>query len=318
MKEVGFIISDKLNEKRRALIPEDAKNLRNPNKVYIEEGYGSILGFCDEDYTQFGIQAVTREEVIKRDIICDPKIGDGGYLDKLDSKIIFGWIHAIQNKEVTDKLIKNNITAYAWEEMFEGGRHVFWRNNEIAGKAAILHAFTLYGLLPDNTKVGLIGRGNIARGALKMLTLLGADVTVYDRRTESLFRQEIEKYDVLVNGILWDTNRTDHIIYREDLKRMKNGALLIDISCDKSGGIETSIPTTIERPTYIIDNIVHYAVDHTPTLFYKTVSYSLSKVVISFLDDMIEGKKNAILEKALIVKEGIIIDPRITKFQGRS
>lgn len=318
MKEVGFIISDKFNEKRRALIPDDAKNLRNPDKIYIEKGYGNILGFSDEDYTQFGIQAVTREEVLKRDIICDPKVGDGGYLENLNNQIIFGWIHAIQNKETTEKLVKNKITAYAWEEMFENGRHVFWRNNEIAGEAAILHAFTLYGLLPDKTKVGLIGRGNIARGALKMLTLLGADVTVYDRRTESLFRQEIKKYDVLVNGILWDTNRTDHIIYREDLKHMKNGALLVDISCDKNGGIETSIPTTIEKPTYIIDNIVHYAVDHTPTLFYKTVSNSLSKVVISFLDDMIEGKKNVILEKALIVREGIIVDPRITKFQARS
>ncbi|MBP2281081.1 N5-(carboxyethyl)ornithine synthase [Psychrobacter sp. PL19] len=317
MKKIGFPISDKLNENRRALTPSYLINLKNPSCIYIEKGYGEVLGYSDEDYVQWGIHIATREQVLKKDIICDPKVGDADYLNQLNGQIIFGWIHAIQNIGITNKLIENHITAYAWEDMFDQGRHVFWRNNEIAGEAAIVHAYTLHGLFPYNTKVALIGRGNIARGALKVLTMMGAEVTVYDRRTEAFFRKDVGSYDVLVNGVLWNTNRKDHIIYKEDLKRMKKGALIIDISCDRNGGFETSVPTTLNNPTYIIDNIVHYVVDHTPTLFHKTVSDSLSENLISYLDDLIEGTANPVLESALIIKNGSIIDQRINDFQGR-
>ena len=201
--------------------------------------------------------------------------------------------------------------------MFDQGRHVFWRNNEIAGEAAIIHAYTLHGLFPYNTKVALLGRGNIARGALKILTMMGAEVTVYNRYTEALLRKELAEYDVIVNAILWDTSRKDHIVYKEDLKRMKKGAMIIDISCDRNGGIETCIPTTLKDPTYIVDGIVHYMVDHTPTLFYKTISHSLSKSIITYLDDMIEGTLNPVTESALIINAGKIVDQRINDFQGR-
>lgn len=92
---------------------------------------------------------------------------------------------------------------------------------------------------------------------------MGADVTIYDRKTEKLFQKELSQYDVIVNGILWDTERKDHIIYKSDLKRMKKGAMIIDISCDRNGAVETSIPTSMDQPTYEVDAIVHYVVDHT-------------------------------------------------------
>ena len=318
MKTVGFPISTKENEKRRCLIPKHISSIKNKKSIYIETGYGNVLGFTDEDYNRAGVHIVTREEVLKKDIISDPKIGDAEYLSQLKDQIVFGWVHAVQNKNITDIMVKNKITAYAWEDMYDSGRHVFWRNNEIAGEAAIMHAYTLYGLFPYNTKVAILGRGNVARGALKILTLMGADVMVYTRKMEQLFRKEISKYDVIVNAILWDTSRKDHIIYKEDLKRMKKGALIIDISCDRNGGIETCIPTTIDNPTYVIDGITHYAVDHTPSLFYKTISESLSEIMIMYIDDLIEGNlNNDVLNKSLIIDHGKIIDQRIILFQNR-
>lgn len=317
MKTIGFPISDKLNENRRALVPDNLDNFKNVDHIYVEKGYGEVLGYSDKEYIEKGAHVVSREEVLKKNIICDPKIGDAKYLDQLDQQTIFGWVHAVQNRSITDKLVKNQITAYAWEDMFDQGRHVFWRNNEIAGEAAIVHAYTLHGLFPYNTKVALLGRGNIARGALKILTMMGAEVTVYDRRTEALFRQEIDQYDVLINGVLWDTSRKDHILYKEDLKRMKKGALIIDISCDRGGGIETCIPTSLTDPIYTVDGIVHYAVEHTPTLFYKTISHSLSGSLVNYLDDLIEDVENSVLASALIIKNGQIIDQRINAFQER-
>ncbi|WP_201566380.1 N(5)-(carboxyethyl)ornithine synthase [Psychrobacter immobilis] len=317
MKTIGFPISDKANENRRALTPNDLNKIINVNYIYIEEGYGEVLGYSDDDYRKAGANISIRSEVLKKDIICDPKIGDAKYLNELDNQVIFGWVHAVQNQNITDILINKKLTAYAWEDMFDQGRHVFWRNNEIAGEAAIIHAYTLHGLFPYNTKVALLGRGNIARGALKILTMMGAEVTVYSRHTEALLRKEIAQYDVVVNAILWDTSRKDHIVYKEDLKRMKKGSLIIDVSCDRNGGIETCIPTTLENPMYVVDDIVHYAVDHTPTLFYKTISHSLSESIVIYLDELIEGISNSVIKEAQIVENGKILDQRINHFQGR-
>ena len=319
MKTVGLPISHKENEKRRTLIPSDISKLHHPELIFIETGYGDVLGLTDEDYMKLGVKVASREEVLRKDIICDPKIGDAEYLKVLDDQIIFGWVHAVQNSDITDKLIAHKLTSYAWEDMYEDGRHSFWRNNEIAGEAAVFHAYMCHGIFPYHTKAAVLGRGNIARGAIKTLNYMGAEVVQYDRKQEALFRKELDQYDVIVNGILWDTTRKDHIVYREDLKRMKHNALIIDVACDRNGGIETSIPTTIENPIYVVDGVTHYVVDHTPTLFWKTTSESLSSEFVKYIDLLIEDKANtsAVLSKCHNFEKGMILDDRINQFQGR-
>lgn len=320
LKELGLVISHKENEKRRALVPAHAARLRHPEMITIEKGYGDELGYSDDDYTRLGIRTGSREEVLSKDIVCDPKVGDAEYLASLSKgQTVFGWVHAVQNRDITDKLLDRGLTAYAWEDMYQGGRHCFWRNNEIAGEAAICHAFLLHGIFPYNTRVAVLGRGNVARGAIKTLNFMGADVRTYDRRTEQLFRDEIGEYDVVVNAILWDTTRKDHIIYREDLKRMKPGAMIVDVSCDRAGGVETSVPTEIQHPDYMVDGIRHYVVDHTPSLFYKTSSLDISAEASKYLDLLVEDRPmdSEVLAKALAVKDGVIVDERIHKFQNR-
>ncbi len=319
MKTVGFPISHKENEKRRALIPSDIQYLKHPEYVFIEKGYGEVLGFSDEDYAVYGVRVESRESVLKKNIICDPKIGDAEYLEVLEGQTIFGWIHAVQNRDITDKIINHHLTAFAWEDMYEDGRHSFWRNNEIAGEAAVFHAYMCYGIFPYNTKAAVLGRGNIARGAIKTLNYMGADVVQYDRKQEALFRKELDRYDVVVNAILWDTTRHDHIIYKEDLKRMRRNALIIDVSCDRNGGIETSVPTTIENPIYVMDGITHYVVDHTPSLFWKTASKSISAEVAKYIDLLIEDKaeSSTVLSNCKCIDQGIVLDNRIIEFQNR-
>lgn len=319
MDTVGLPISHKENEKRRALIPADIQRIKHPEQIYIEQGYGEVLGYTDDDYAQQGVKVASREEVLKKDIICDPKIGDAEYLDVLDGQTIFGWVHAVQNRGITDKIIRHGLTSYAWEDMYEDGRHSFWRNNEIAGEAAVFHAYMCHGVFPYNTKAAVLGRGNIARGAIKTLNYMGATVMQYDRKTEKLFRKELGNYDVVVNGILWDTSRKDHIIYRDDLKRMKKNAIIIDVSCDRNGGIETSVPTSIEQPTYQVDGITHYVVDHTPSLFWKTATESLSAEFVKYIDFLIEGRPEVspVLLACHNFEKGVILDDRINKFQRR-
>lgn len=123
------------------------------------------------------------------------------------------------------------------------------------------------------------------------------------------------EYDVIVNAILWDKMRKDHIICRSDLQRMKRGAMIVDISCDRAGAIETSVPTTIAEPTYFVDGIRHYVVDHTPALFYKSTSRAISEVLPKYLNKLIAGDE---LADCQIVKIGVIKDRRIIDFQKRT
>lgn len=322
MRTVGFVISKKENEKRRAILPEQIALLKNKQYLFFEQGYGEVLGYSDQQYINAGVNIVSRDEALSKDIICDPKIGDAQYLKDLkEGQLIFGWVHSVQNKSITDILVENKISALAWEDMFESGRHVFWRNNELAGEAAIMHAFTLFGKLPYDCKVAIIGKGNIARGAYRILSALGAEIKVYDKRMEQLLRDEISEFDVIVNGILWDVDREDHILNREDLLKMKSTSMIVDISCDRNGAIETSIPTTIEDPIYYCEGVLHYVVDHTPALVSHTVSKTLGDEVVKYLDLIIENidlSFNETLHNALIIERGNILDNRINLFQKRN
>lgn len=318
MNTIGFPISRKENEHRRAIMPEHINNISNPEKMYFEKGYGEVLGIEDRVYAELGCNICDFQTCLRQDIICDPKIGDADYLTKLhNGQTIFGWVHATQNRDITDKIVEHGLTAYAWELMYEKERHVFWQNNELAGEAAIMHAFQCYGKMPYETKVAVIGRGNTARGAIKVLNMLGAHVTQYDRRTEELFRDELPEYDVVVNCVLWDVTRTDHIIFESDLKRMKHNAMIVDVSCDRHGGVETSVPTTIEKPTYMVNGVLHYVVDHTPALFYKTFTYNNSTIICPYIEQLILDTPDKVLNNALIIKNGVILDQDIIVYQKR-
>lgn len=318
MKTIGFVISKKENERRRALIPSDLKDIKNLNHLYFEKGYGDIIGYSDTDYTKAGVNVVDRDRANEQDIICNLKAPEPEERKFFkEGQTLFGWIHAVQGRQITDFLVERRMSAIAWEEMFRNYRHVFYRNNEIAGEAAILHGFLCYGKIPYNCSVAVIGRGNCARGAMKILEKIGAEVTVYDRKTVKNIRDELGRYDVIVNAVLWDVFRKDRLIYREDIRRMKAGAIIIDVSCDEGIEIETSHATTIKNPVYYVNGILHYAVDHTASLLWKTATESISREVKNYVDDLIEANQNDVIKKATIIKDGEILDEKIRRFQAR-
>lgn len=318
MKTIGFLISKKENEKRRALIPNGLVNVRNISYLYFEKGYGEILGYSDEDYYKMGVNIVNRERIFKQDIICNihaPEPVEQTLFYK--GKIFFGFIDAVQGRKITDFFLDMKMTAISWGKMVDNGRPVLWRNNEIAGEAGVFHAFSYYGRLPYECSVAVIGKGNAGSAAIKLLEKMGAGVTIYDRKTVLSLRNELGKYDIIVNTVLWDVFRKDRLIYRRDLKEMKKGAMIIDISSNKKLEIETSHPTTIDNPVYSVDGILHYVVDHTPTIFWKTATESISKEIIKYIDDLVEENENKVLKNATIIQDGKILDEKIIKFQKR-
>ena len=125
-------------------------------------------------------------------------------------------------------------------------------------------------------------------------------------------------YDVLINCIMWDTSRKDRIIYREDLKKMKKGTLIIDVSCDPYLEIETSHPMTIDNPVYEVDGVIHYTVDNTPAMYPITVSKVLSEGIVKYLDVLVEKDicdyPKSLLE-AVVIKDGELLDRNIIEFR---
>ena len=316
MKTMGLLISHKNHEKRRALIPADLSNIKNISQLYFEEGYGHAIGYTDEAYHAAGANIVPREEALACDIIVDVKLGDADYLGKIASeKILVGWAHAVQNVDFTENMLLKKHTVIAWEEMVENGRYIFYRNREIAGEAAIMHAYLYLGKMPYETKVAILGNGQSAKGAMRILHSFGAEVDVYGRRLEELFIEKMNEYDVLVNCIKWDTNRPDKIIYKEDLKRLHPGTMIVDVSCDPYLEIETSHPTTIDDPVYVVDGVIHYCVDNTPALFSHTVSKILSEGYSKLVDSILIGDYNEMVQTAIVIDKGSIKDEDIRRFR---
>ena len=122
-------------------------------------------------------------------------------------------------------------------------------------------------------------------------------------------------YDVIVNCVMWDTHRTDRLIYREDLKRLKKGTLIIDVSCGPYLEIETSHPTTIDNPVYEVDGIIHYAVDNTPAMYPVTVTVNLSRAFSTYVDCIVEDHYLETIQEAVVIDKGHIVDPNITAFR---
>lgn len=319
MRSMGLVISKKSGEKRRALLPVDiAKNINNANQLFVERGYGETVDVTDEEYAAVGCKIVSREEALACDIICDVKLGDADYLNLIeDNKILFGWAHAVQNVNFTSNVIEHNQTVIAWEEMYEDGRYILYRNREVAGEAAVMHAFRYYGKMPYDARVAILGNGQTAKGAMRVLHGLGADIDVYSRKHETLFKKKMYEYDVLINCVMWDTNRTDRIIYKDDLKKLKKGAMIIDVSCDPYLEIETSHPTTIDNPVYVVDGIIHYAVDNTPAMYHKTVTKILSENLSKYVDQLLCDKYGDTVNNAIVIDKGHIKSENILKFRQK-
>lgn len=316
MKTMGFIISHKNNERRRAILPEHFNRVENRSQLYFETGYGESLGVSDEEYKALGANIVSREEALKCDIIVDVKLGDADYMDDIeDGKILVGWAHSVQSIDFTSHVLNGNHTIVAWEEIFEDSRYIFYRNRELAGEAAIMQGFRFSGRMPYDAKVAIIGNGQVAKGAMRVLHGLGAEIDVFGRKQEALFRKKMFEYDVIVNCVFWDTSRTDRLIYKEDLKKMKKGTLIIDVSCDPYLEIETSHPTTIDNPVYEVDGVIHYAVDNTPAMFPISVTKCLSDGYSKYIDSILTDNYPENLQKAVVIKDGHIIDRRIRTFR---
>ena len=248
---------------------------------------------------------------------------------------------------------------FTWSKGGVREMHVFDRNNEMAGYCAVIHALGLTGLDglygPRATAV-VLSHGSVSRGAIHALHGRGfSNVTVYTQRppwavhdkvpgcrygrmfhddasgrmlaiaedgTRRPLVDALADAGVIVNGILQDTDRPLMFLQDDDVDRFALGALIVDVSCDLGMGFPFARPTSFEEPTFAVGGVTYYAVDHTPTYLWRSASWELSRVVVPFIETVIDGPAawdgNETIRRAIEIREGVIRNPKVLSFQRRA
>jgi N5-(carboxyethyl)ornithine synthase len=350
MKTGVFKTSYKENEKRIPIYPEHIQKINRDlrEQLVFEEGYGLDYGYTDEDLKDLGCNIAIREELYQCDIIILPKPVAADLEQMKEGGILCGWTHAVQQRDIADLAIQKKLTLLAWEEMNEisknGRMHIFYRNNELAGYAGVLHFLELKGLdghYGERKKVVVIGFGSVSRGAIYALQGRGFNnITVYTNRPTHLVAdknpdvwykslndefgiyKDIKDADFIINGIMQDVNNPKTFISDEySLNNLKPNTAIIDISCDKGMGFYFAEPTTFESPIIEMGRgVSYYSVDHTPTYLWNAASREISSALIPYLDTIMNPAKweeNPVINRSIDIRNGVVINENINKFQGR-
>ena len=293
------------------------------NTVYVEHGAGMGAGFPDKAYQNAGaILENAKNTYEKADLIYKVKElfpEEFHYMNK--GKILYTYIHSNAHQDQTEALMESNCTSIAYEDVDDknGKFPMLKPMSELAGKGGFLAAlhfsqavFGGNGLLLSNvcgTKapvVTVIGCGCSGLGAAELAASFGNEVRMLDVSIETMeaARRELpsnvsflfsnrdnllnclKDSDVLINCILWDKTRKDHLVSREDLKLMKPGAIIVDVACDDGGAIETCRSTNHEEPIYTEEGIIHYCVDNIPSSFSNTASITLCSATLPCLHEI--------------------------------
>jgi alanine dehydrogenase len=120
--------------------------------------------------------------------------------------------------------------------------------------------------------------------------------------------ESIERADLVIGAILITGARAPRLLRREDLGRMKNGAVIVDVAIDQGGCVATSRPTTHREPTYLVDGVVHYCVTNMPGAVGRTSTYALCNVTLPYVLHLVRRGWRNLAERDPGVAEGVNID----------
>ncbi len=336
LMRIGIPKETLFEEKRVALAPAGVDALvRAGHSVYIQNGAGDESSFHDLEYQNVGATVVySLEEVFQRsELVAKITPLTETEADILtENQILFSFLHlALGKKRIIQKLLSKNITAISYELIEDNDRiPVLQSMSEIAGQIA-LHIGEKYlksdipnsrGILIGGISgvapaaVVILGAGVVGFNAARAAIGRGAQVIVLDkdayklRRIQNILGKNITTVvanpftiargvkfaDVLIGAIQVSGIKSPHVVTEEMVKTMKKGAVIIDISIDQGGCVETSYPTSISDPVFVKHNVIHYCVPNIPALVSRTASYGLTNTSIKYLMEIAEnGLTNALL-----------------------
>ncbi|TDR18276.1 N(5)-(carboxyethyl)ornithine synthase [Marinicella litoralis] len=356
---VGVIgTSKKVDERRYPIHPDHLSRipLALRRQLVFEKGYGAPFGVSDEFIAAETGGIATREEIladIGNAIIAKPVTAD--LQDMREGGILWGYTHCVQQQDITQTAIDRKLTLIAFEDMFvwsptgQIGRHTFYKNNEMAGYCAVLHALQLKGIdghYGNQRKTIIFSFGAVSRGAIYALKAHGfRDITICIQRPDHEVREEvldchyvkirdgeanearmmviehdgsarpltelISEADIIVNGTFQDTNNPTDFVIESEKTCLKPNSLIIDVSCDEGMGFFFAKPTSFKNPIFKYDTIDYYAVDHTPSYLWESASRSISAALIVHLPRVLGGYSN--WQGGETIKRAINLDGGVIK-----
>lgn len=347
---IGVPKEIKNNEYRVAITPSGVREfLKNGHSVAIETNAGLGSAITDEDYRKVGATIVTSADEIWKNADLILKVKEpiaSEYSRMRKGQVLFTYLHLAASRECTEALINSGITAIAYETVeVNGGLPLLAPMSEVAGRmAAQVGAAALQksaggrgvllggvpGVRPG--KVLVLGGGTAGLAAATIAHGMRADVTVVDvnqRRLgeiDQIFSgtvttlmsntHEIEEQaldaDLIIGAVLVHGAKAPKLITNELVKRMKSGAVLVDIAIDQGGCFEDSKPTTHADPTFKVHDTVFYCVANMPGAVPFTSTFALSNATLPYALALAnKGWRQAIaqdvaLAKGLNVHEGKI------------
>ena len=355
MIKIGVIgTSKKENERRVPIHPDHLKRLPENirRQLVFERGYGEPFHMTDDEIAELSSGSTMQRDRILSEvgnvIITKPVASD---LETLkEGGVMWGYTHCAQQRPITQLAIDRKLTLIALEEMFvwgpkgEIGRHTFYKNNELAGYSAIIHALQLRGIdghYGNQRKVLIFSFGAVSRGAIYALKARGfRDVTICIQRPDHEVREEvldchyirieegidnearlmavehdgsrkpfkefISEADIIVNGSFQDPESPYMFVTSEEISYLKPNSLIIDVSCDEGMGFPFAKPTTFNEPMFKVGSVDYYGVDHTPSYLWESASRSISAALIVYLETVLEGPES--WSKNETIRRAVVVD----------
>ena len=335
---IGVPKEIKVEEFRVGITPSGVHDLtRDGHTVLIETGAGEGSGFPDEAYRKAGAAVLDKHGLFERaELIVKVKEPVPAEYDLVrPEQAVFTYLHLAPNRELTEVLLRKHVTGIAYETLAKDkGLPLLSPMSEIAGRMApLMGSYYLQkfkggsGILATGAsgvkpaKILILGAGVVGTNAARVASNLGMETTVMNRGTERLQKidelfsgrvktlpvtsqtiaEEIRDADIIVGAVLVPGGRSPILVTRQMLATLKKGAVIVDVSIDQGGCIETSHPTTHDDPVFTVDGILHYCVANMPGAYPRTSTLALTNATLPYLKIIARrGIKKAVQEDMII------------------
>ncbi|MDJ0892139.1 MAG: alanine dehydrogenase [Gammaproteobacteria bacterium] len=352
---IGIPREVKPNEGRVALIPAACAELVGQgHHVFVQAGAGELAGYADDEYRAAGVRTVDDADdlyaaagtIVK---VKEPQPEE--YARLRADHLLFCFLHLAAAPKLARSLLKTGLTAVAFESVEEGGRFpILAPMSLIAGRLAAHYGAHLL-LGPEGGKgillggapaasrgrVVVLGAGVAGSNAAAVATTLGAEVRVFDRDMSKLesvrqlgpnvtamypypadLQEAVATADLLVGAVLVPSARAPHLVTADLVKTMERGSVIIDISVDQGGCIETTRPTTYSSPTFTWEGVVHFGVANMPGAVPRSASQTLSAALspyVAVLGDPDWRHHHEPLARGINVNKGRLVHPALATLE---